>query len=311
MPCFFAATGLSRYASILAFTAVFAAPAAAEESTLVHEGVERTYQLHVPASYDDVSPVPLVIMLHGRSGSGERMAALTGFNERADEHGFIVAYPDGLDGAWNYVHGVPGYRDGPDDPGFIVGLAEALSRQYRIDERRIYVTGISNGGFMAQRLACRAADRFAAFASVAAAGFASMPSGCAGRAAVSILYIHGTADARVPWRGLQVERSDGRRELVAMPVLATLEFWSRRSGCGKEIKAQALPRRGGSPGTSVQFLTATECEAGAEVSLYAVTGGGHNWPGSTGVIASHVAGRVNMDFHASDVIWAFFKRHAR
>lgn len=114
---------------------------------------------------------------------------------------------------------------------------------------------------MAQRLACHAPERFAAFASVAAGGYAAMAVECGEQTPVSILYIHGTEDTRVPWQGLGVEDADGNRQLVAMPVIDSLEFWTRRNHCGPQVKAEALPRQGGSPGTSVQFLTATDCEA--------------------------------------------------
>lgn len=284
-------------------------PAAGEAVALRHDGAERSYQLYVPASYSDATPAPLLLVLHGRSSSGVRMARLTEFNARADEHGFIVAYPDGLDQAWNYVHDIPGYREGPNDSDFLLEIVAALSGRYAVDGHRVYVAGISNGGFMAQRLACYAPGKFAAFASVAAGGFAAMPAACRTTAPVSALYIHGTADRKVPWHGLGVEDADGKRQLVAMSITDTLKFWSRRNRCGPQVRVRTLPAAGGSPGTSVQFLTASECENDVEVSLYAVTGGGHNWPGSRGVIPPRIAGRVNMDIHASDVIWSFFARN--
>jgi len=294
--------------AVFLMIAAVAAPATGE--VMVHAGIERAYRLHVPAGHTAGEAAPLVLVLHGRSSDSERMMRLTGFNERADRHGFIVVYPDGLDGAWNYVHGIPGYRQGPDDPAFLLALADRVSRRFAVDPQRIYVAGISNGGFMAQRLACVAPGRVAAVASVAAGGFAAMPESCDTNWPVSVLYIHGTADTKVPWQGLGVEDAAGNRQLVTMGITNSLEFWSRRNGCSREVSARTLPRKGQSPGTSVQFLTAVDCEAGSEVSLYAVTGGGHNWPGSRGIIPPAIAGRVTMDIHASDVIGAFFLRHS-
>lgn len=296
------------YACTLALSMV--TNASAGEYHLLHEGIERAYDLYVPPSYESQSAAPLVLVLHGRSGNGERMADITGFNARADDLGFIVAYPEGLDRAWNYVHGIPGYRPGSDDVGFLLGLVSTLSRQYNIDAARIYVTGISNGGFMAQRLACHAPSRFAAFASVAAGGYGAMPRACKDYRPVNMLYIHGTEDKRVPWQGVRIAGSDGKPQEVTLSIADSVKFWSRRNQCGPEVAVRELKPTGGSPGTSVRVLTARQCADNTEVSLYAVVGGGHNWPGSRGVIPPRVAGRVNMDIHATDVILAFFQRHA-
>jgi len=286
-------------------------PAAALDTReLEHESGRRSYALHVPDAYTGVTPVPLVVVLHGRSSSAARMAKLTGFNARAEAHGFIVVYPEGRGGAWNYVHGIPGYREGPDDAGFILELVTALSRRHNIDPDRVYAAGISNGGFMAQRLACDAPGRFAAVASVAAAGYGAMPRSCAdGSDPVSILYIHGTDDALVRWDGLRMN-VNGVPQVVTMPVVESLKFWSRRNRCGPGVESRRLPRRDESSDTMVQFTRAVHCESGAEVGLYAVVGGGHNWPGSRGVIPPQIAGRVTMDIHATDVIWSFFRRAA-
>lgn len=295
-------------ACVLALSMV--ANASAGEYHLMHEGIERAYDLYLPPSYKSQSAAPLVLVLHGRAGNGKRMADITGFNARADDLGFIVAYPEGLDRAWNYMHGIPGYRPGPDDPGFLLELVSTLSRQYKIDTARIYVTGISNGGFMAQRLACQAPSRFAAFASVAAGGYGAMPRACRDYRPVNILFIHGTDDKRVPWQGVRIAGSDGKPQQVTLSIADSVKFWSRRNRCGPEVTVQELEPKGNSPGTSVRILTASQCEDDTEVSLYAVLGGGHNWPGSRGVIPPRVAGRVNMDIHATDVILAFFQRHA-
>lgn len=284
--------------------------ASAGELRMTHQGVTRAYDLYVPSSYDGETPVPLVLVLHGRGSSGGRMAAITGFNARAERLGFIVAYPEGLDHAWNYVHGIPGYQPGPNDPEFLLALVSRLTGEYAVDGDRIYAAGISNGGFMAQRLACYAPSTFAAFASVAAGGYGAMPRACKDHRPVNMLYIHGTEDDRVPWQGLRVAGPDGEPQQVTLSLADSLKFWSRRNRCGAAVAARELVPGGESPGTSVRFLTAEECPRGAEVSLYAVLGGGHNWPGSRGVIPPHVAGKVNMDIHASDAILAFFQRHA-
>ncbi len=168
------------------------------------------------------------------------------------------------------------------------------------------MTGISNGGFMAQRLACEADGPFAAFASVGAGGFGVMPDICQRKRPVDALYIHGTEDRTVPWEGAGVRDGQGNQQTVALPVSASLKFWARGNGCDPNVNVRNLPAGGLSPGTRVRIFESRACTDNARVALYAVLGGGHNWPGVEGVIPPAVAGAVNLDIHASDVIWSFF-----
>jgi polyhydroxybutyrate depolymerase len=274
--------------------------------TLSVDGAERNYLLHVPPSYDSQTPVPLLLVLHGRGGDGERISALTGFSELADEKNFIAVYPDGLENQWNYVKDVPGYSSmTQDDTAFLLALLDEVSSRYEIDDKRIYVAGFSNGGFMTQRLACDAPERFAAFASVSAAGFGGMPELCKTPAPLSILLMHGTLDAVIPWQGLV--RGNG---FMLAPVTDTLAFWSQYVGCEKEVTDTVLPQKGQSPDTSVTLFS-VGCVGENEVLLYAIQGGGHNWPGVPGVIPEEFAGKVNVDIQASEVIWEFFSRHQK
>jgi polyhydroxybutyrate depolymerase len=277
-----------------------------EFRTLTFESLERTYLIHVPPSYDAGTPAPLLLMLHGRGGSGEDIAELTNFSDLADENNFIVLYPDGLDNQWNYVKDVPGYSSMThDDTSFLLALLDEVSSQYSIDEKRVYVAGFSNGGFMTQRLACDVPERFAAFASVAAAGFGGMPQLCKTPSPLSILFVHGTFDAVIPWQGMV----RGSSYMLA-PVTETLAFWSQYASCEGEVTDTALPQKGGSPETSVTLFS-VGCADDNEVLLYAVQGGGHNWPGVDDLVSQDWAGTTNMDIGASEVIWEFFSRHEK
>jgi polyhydroxybutyrate depolymerase len=139
--------------------------------TLTYDGLERTYILHVPPSYNERHPVPLVISLHGGGGNAGHQRRVSDFNRLADEKGFIVVYPNGTgqrqDAILTWNGGACcGYAmtNNVDDVGFIRALIAELSNAYAIDPKRIYVTGISNGGIMAYRLACEASDVIAAIA---------------------------------------------------------------------------------------------------------------------------------------------------
>lgn len=287
--------------------------AQAEQSLelLDHDGTTREYLLYIPPSYSQSRPAALLVVLHGRTSNAQRMADLTGFNSRADENGFIVVYPQGMQKQWNYLHGIPGYKEFPNDPDFLLEVTTAIDSKYRIDKQRIYITGISNGGFMAQRLACYAPDKFAAFASVAAGGYAAMTSECVNNGPVNMLYMHGTADSKVPWKGLAVTNGDGVQQRVTLSITNSVKFWAGRNQCSAEVISEDIPPKGSSAGTRVKVLSSNNCADNAEVILYAIIGGGHNWPGTPGVIPPSIAGQVNMDIHASDVIWSFFSTKVR
>ncbi|TMA54740.1 MAG: hypothetical protein E6J75_13420 [Deltaproteobacteria bacterium] len=125
-----------------------------------HGGRARSYHLHVPESVRPDVAHPLVLVLHGGGGNGFGMSRLSHFNRVADERGFIAVYPDGVDAFWADGRGVTDADDhGVDDVGFLMALLDALAGRHGIDPARVFVAGISNGGFMAQRLACGRSPR--------------------------------------------------------------------------------------------------------------------------------------------------------
>lgn len=275
--------------------------------TTSHDGVTREYYLHVPEGLED--PAPLVLVLHGRGGTGPGMAALTGFDEVADGYGFIVAYPSGLSLQWNYVEGIEGYDLEASDLDFLTALVSEIGSMYPVDPKRVYVAGFSNGGFMAQRLACAATGVFAAYASVGAAGFGGQPRICEDPGSTSLLFIHGTHDTIVPFQG-KVQQTPMGPVTVLASVEQTMAFWSDKLSCGDVIDSVAVPRGGASPETQVSVLRYMNCPADHELILAVVLGGGHNWPGRDGLLPPSAAGNVNLDLNASEFIWQFFERHA-
>src|SRR5579862_7975812 len=129
--------------------------------SLTHDGLERSYLLYVPASYDRGKPTPLLIVLHGRGINASFMITMTGggFNALADEHGFILVYPNAINEMWNDGRTSSDMKSNADDVGFIRALIEHLAAEYAIDRQRVYLTGLSNGGYMAYRLGCELSDQ--------------------------------------------------------------------------------------------------------------------------------------------------------
>jgi polyhydroxybutyrate depolymerase len=271
------------------------------EAEILVGGSSRSYTLFVP----DVTAqpaAPLVLVLHSRGGSGQAIAELTGFDQLAQEDGALVAYPDGLEGEWNYLTGRGG-NTGVDDVRFLVELVRDISERYAIDSSRVYVAGFSNGGFMAQRLACAPESPFTAYASVAGAAFGGIPELCRTPGPMSLLLMHGTADRVVPWEG-QVVPYQGRELLLSASVPQSFGFWAGHAGSGCRTERREVPPTGRSPETTVRLLIADDCPAGHRVVLYAVINGGHNWPGGS---SDGAGGAVNRDIDGSEEIWRFFR----
>lgn len=276
----------------------------------------RSFRYYVPSSYNPDMPTPLVVVLHGRPDNGTGIAYITDMNPVAEREGFIALYPDGLDFSWNYYYWLqgPNATDYPfqeiNDTQFLRDLIADISIDLNIDQQRIYVTGFSNGGFMTQLLACEASDLFAAFAPVGSALFPSLTDVCEQKhaAPAPMLFIHGTEDVSIPWTGI----SDSRTGLVvSYPVSQTLGFWADFKGCSLEADYEEMPESGESPGTRVLYHTFPDCDDDKPLIFYMIGGGGHNWPGVPGRVPERIAGLVNMDIHASEVIWEFFEQFER
>lgn len=281
---------------------VSAASARDLSGTLHSGGMDRTYTLHVPPR----DPVALVLSLHGGGGTGTGQQGLTDFDAVADANNLLVAYPDGYDKSWADGRGAsPADRHHVDDVGFLVALAGKLQTDYNIAPGRVFATGMSNGGFMSNRLGCDRADVFAAIAPVAGtlgAGVACHPS-----RPVSVLAAHGTADPLVPFNGGDVRGRGG----VSHSVSATsmVDLWRSADGCQGDPAAQVLPGVG--DGTVVHRFDSAACAASTEVIFYRIDNGGHTWPGGKQYLPQAIIGRTSRALDASEVIAQFFLAHGR
>ena len=255
------------------------------DGTLTSSGVMRHYLLHVPPSYQQNVPVALIINFHGLTSNSQQQENLTGMSAKADREGFIVLYPDGLNEQWNTGPGA----DGRADQQFIRDLITSLQSQYSIDPKRIYATGISNGGGMTNRLGCNLADVIAAVAPDA--GAYNFWQDCNPSRPVPVLAFHGLNDNVIPYEG-------GKPKIMAPPIEEWAANWASINGCSS------------TPGITTPVDTVTVhmwsgCQKGAEVILYTLANHGHSWPGSTVMPASITSQAVN----ATDLMWEFFKAH--
>ncbi len=253
----------------------------------------RTYRIYVPDQLDPTVDPPLVLNLHGLGSNGFEQEIYANFGPIADTAGFIVVSPDGLNDAWN-IGIVP---NGPDDVGFMSALIDSMRSQYQIDLRRVYATGMSNGGFLCYLLACELEDRIAAIASVTGSMIIPSMSSCQAERPVPILEIHGTADPTVPYNGT----------FGIAPIPMVIDFWLARNGCDTLV-ADTLdyPDLTTADSSTVRRFQYTNCSAQTEVIHYRIDGGGHSWPGAIPIPGLNP---TNQDIRASLEIWHFFNRH--
>ena len=279
-------------------------------ASIVSGGLERTYSVHICSSYDRSRPTPLVIVLHGGGGTGQGMPKLSGFNAVADKENFIIAYPDGFEKHWNDGRGIQwqSHIENTDDVGFISALIDHLSDELNIDARRVYVTGVSNGGMMSHRLGCELAQKIAAISPVVSNIPVNMAPVWSPPRPVPVLIINGTDDPLVPWDGGDIHF--GKTKLgEVLSVADTVKFWVEKDQCSSSPVITQLPDKDPADGTTVRKEVYGGCEDGAEVVLYAIEGGGHTWPGGLQYLPESVIGKTSREFNASEVIWQFFKAH--
>jgi polyhydroxybutyrate depolymerase len=254
-----------------------AAPQGFTEGSTLHTmnfgGLDRSYRLYVPAGL--ASPAPLVVMLHGGFGSAQQAERSYGWDELADGAKFVVAYPDGVARAWN-ASGCCGRpsRENIDDVGFINAVVKDVSGNVGVDAKRIYATGISNGGMMAYTLACNTGT-FAAIGPDSA----TQLDGCTAPHPTSVMHIHGTADPRIRYDG---GPGSGVAQIDGPSVPDVNAFWRNVDRC----PPPAVPTDG-----SVT-TSAADCPDGRSVVLVTADGGGHDWPS-----------------FATQRIWEFFAAH--
>lgn len=247
---------------------------------------EHDYLVHVPRSYDGSTSVALVLSLHGAASWPSFQQDVTGWNNVADRHGFIVAYPGGHDIALKIFD--------LSDAKFIAALIDKLQASFNIDSARIYVNGLSNGAGMSDLLSCVMADRIAAIGAVATA--LSMTSEtCASARPMPMIAFHGTGDP--------VTRYEGGKVFIAPDpfpsITGWLSKWARRNQCSPS----PTERQAGGAVTRIEYENCAE-----PVVFYRIEGGGHTWPGGV-PLPAWFAGPTSNSVNASELMWQFFEAH--
>lgn len=241
------------------------------------EGKRRSYVVHAPPGYDGSTALPLVVAMHFRPGNSSGIMMTSGLSAKADRENFLVVYPDG----WNQAFNALICCGGENDVGFIKSVVEQMISKWKADPKRVYATGISNGGDMSYKLAVEAPDMFAAIAPVSG-GFIGPKS---------------EEPAYKPSTPVSVITFIGGKDQYRERMNTGLDHWQRRLAC--------TPVGEPTPFAKGITLTTSKCGDGSDLYVYRLPEMGHSWPGAEmGALAEPMAG-----IRATDLLWDFFKTH--
>ena len=275
---------------------------------------DRRYIVHVPVTYDGKRLMPVVIMLHGGGGTARNAMVETGWSTKAERAGFLAVFPEGTapdaskparffgnpqtwnDGSGRFYSG----ENKIDDGAFMSLLMDDLMARLTVDDRRIYVTGFSNGASMAFRLGVELGDRIAAIAPVS--GLLQLKNPKPDRP-LSLLYIIGAEDPLVPLEGGRVRMPWGGVE-TRPPARDSVLKWVEMLQCPQ--KPKPLPTNDG-----VKAWKYGPGRNASEVVFYVIDGMGHTWPGGKRLLPERIVGKTSDKIKANDVIWEFFRQHPK
>lgn len=296
------AAGCALLSSLFMVSSAYAGPGCQDltgepgffpSETISSGGMERSYMLYVHSRYNNSRPTPLVFNFHGLDSNAAGQYGYTEMHMLAEKFKFILVTPNGYGSSWN--GGLccdPAAAADIDDVGFASDLIDKIMEDYCINPDRVFSTGISNGGFISNRLACELSDRIAAIAPVASANYTNYTLACAPPRPVPIIAFNGTADVLVPY-------AHG---------VASMQAWANHNGCSGET--EIYYQEG-----DVTCIAYKECDEGADVVPCTIAGGGHNWPGAIDLfeldpVTYWWAGYTTQDIDASRAIWKFFADHS-
>ena len=300
--------------------------------SIIVSSMSRSFRLFVPSTYTPGQPMPLVIALHGFNMNGGLLALYSGLEEFAEQEGFVVAFPNGALTMWQSVPGghtiyntdaLRFLLGGFDDVTFVSALIDRLSQAMSIDETRVYVCGISNGGMMSYLTAIELSDRVAAVASIAAPmpkEYTRVPHP---DHPVPILIMHGTDDPILPYAGGRAQTSGAllgfmsSNDWIDLSVLdflsvdQTVAYWIVANNTDTQTRVEHLPNTRFDDGATAVRRSYRGGDGGSEVVLYSIVGGGHTWPGAAVNIPAISEGNTCYDLSANEVMWEFFQRFRR
>ena len=269
--------GLTTAISMLAVSLLGITPAqaATATSTAVNFPGARPFTLRLPSTYTKAKPAPLIVALHGYTSSGAETEKYLNITPVAAAKGILYVAPNGtVDGLgstfWNATPACCNfYSSKVNDEAYIMTIIDSVSKKYNVDQKRIYVVGHSNGGFMAHHMACTHSDRIAAIVSFAGATYKDQ-SMCKPSQPISVLQIWGTADETIHYNGGQlVNPYPGAAETIA--------DWVKLDKCNTTpiVDPKKIDIESSIVGSETTVTNYAGCSKKTTVTLWSIAGGQH------------------------------------
>ncbi len=292
--------------------------------TIIVDGLTRRYAIYIPKSLENLS-VPLVFELHGGGVYIEDMTGESGLKtpyklwmDIADSEKFIVVYPEGLNGSyekptWHDCRANATVYSNADDVQFIAILIDEFKSSYNIDSNRIYVSGTSNGGLMALRLAVELSDKITAVAATAAA----MPDSSACIQPVnpiSVLFMNGTDDNHLPYNGGMISNPPSPENGTVYSTETSVNIWTTLNQTDTLPDVYNFPDLDTGDGGAVTRYTYSNGINETEVVLYKISGGGHSAPSikeQYSTLYEQYFNKQNHDIEMTTEVWNFFKNNQK
>jgi polyhydroxybutyrate depolymerase len=253
------------------------------------------------------------MVFHGGGSTAAQMEKFTSWNEISNKNGFIVVYPEGIDKNWNdgrVNESLNGVALG-DDVGFTSKIIDELVSKDKVNPKKVYVTGVSNGGFMSFKLACDLRDKISAIGVIVASVPTNYVQKCKPSKGIPIIWFNGTSDPLVPWEGGEMVSKTIGSSLSRGTVLSvqdSINFWKVINNCNSDPQITDLPNNNKFDGSTVtrQFYNSN---SGFPIDFYKIDGGGHSWPGGPQYYPKIIIGNVNKDIDSLQLTWEFFSKY--
>lgn len=262
---------------LMLLSLMFCSPFALAQQTTQVDAGRGEIPLIVPDSYQTNAPAPLIVLLHGYGSNGVQQNEYMRFGELVNHYGFILATPDGTQETqgrnerfWNASDACCNfYANDLDDSAYVLGIINTVKAQYEIDERRVYLIGHSNGGFMSYKAAHEHSDVIAGIASLA--GAEATIAQAAPANPVHILQIHGTADGTIAYGGGDIQGN------VYPSAEESVSRWAGYNGCSAQgVVTATLDLDSSLDGLETTVTRYNNgCEPGGSAELWTIADGAH------------------------------------
>ena len=272
---------------------ILVAPISIESSSAatVNFPTPRSFSVFVPTNYSSATPAPLVIALSGYNESGADFERYLKLTPLAQSNGFLYVHPDGS----KDLHGIRFWNGTPeccdfqspkvDDAKYIMSIISQVEAKYSVDINRIYIIGHSNGGFLANNLACNYSDQIAAIVNMAGGSYANA-SFCKPSSPISVLEIWGTADETYKIN-----------HILGKPIPGALKIFSawgaiNHSDPVTKTSAEKLDLDAKITGAETAVVQYQNCLANTAIDFWRISGAGHT-------------PELTMNFDQSVIDWLF------